>query len=104
MSFPLLAVMRKAALVPRPRKSKPRSPGLAALGQAIELVIAEDPHMTPDSVATRSGLSNEQVGRLIRGQGNPTYNTLLKLCAGLGIGLGELTTRADRLEEQRLGG
>jgi DNA-binding phage protein len=104
MSFPLLAVMRKAGLMPRPRKSKPRSPGHAALGQAIELVIAEDAHMTPDSVATRSGLSNEQVGRLIRGQSNPTYNTLLKLCAGLGVSLGELTTRADKLEEQRLGG
>ncbi|HTW43487.1 MAG TPA: helix-turn-helix transcriptional regulator [Solirubrobacteraceae bacterium] len=88
--------------MPRPRTSKPRSPRHAALGQAIELVIAEDPHMTHESVAEEAGLSVKQVGSYIRGQGNPTYTTLVKLCAGLHVSLGALMVRADALLEKRL--
>jgi transcriptional regulator with XRE-family HTH domain len=88
--------------MPRPRTSKPRSPRHAALGQAIELVIAEDPHMTQDSVADEAGLTVKQVGSYIRGQGNPTYTTLVKLCQGLHVSLGALMLRADELLEKRL--
>jgi hypothetical protein len=34
---------------------------------------------------------------------NPTYNTLLKLCECLQVSLGELTSRADDLHDNRLG-
>jgi DNA-binding phage protein len=95
--------MRKAALVPRPRKSTPRSLRLAALGQAIELVIAEDPDMTQETVANDSGLDVRQVGNYIRGQGNPTYETLVKLCEGLHVSLGALQRRADELYDKRVG-
>lgn len=88
--------------MPRPRTSSPRSPRHAALGRAIELVIAEEPHMTQDSVADESGLTTKQVGSYIRGQGNPTYTTLVKLCAGLHVSVGELMVRADELLEKRL--
>jgi transcriptional regulator with XRE-family HTH domain len=87
--------------MPRPRTSTPRSPEHAALGQAIELVIAENKHMTQDSVSRHSGLSIEQVGRLIRGQSTPTYTTLLRLCAGLGVSLAKLTLRAEELGRER---
>jgi transcriptional regulator with XRE-family HTH domain len=89
--------------MPRPRTAKPRSLRHAALGQAIELVIAEDARMTLDTVAAESGLDEKQLGTFIRGQGNPTYSTLLKLCDGLHVSLGTLMLRAEALLDKRLG-
>jgi transcriptional regulator with XRE-family HTH domain len=89
--------------MPRQRTAKPRSLRHATLGQAIELVMAEDARMTLDTVAAESGLDEKQIGTFIRGQGNPTYSTLLKLCDGLHVSLGELMRRADELHEKRLG-
>ncbi len=83
----------------RPRTVKPRSLRHAALGRAIELAIAENIDMTQESVSYDSGLATEQVGRFMRGRGNPTYTTLLKLCEGLHMSLGELMVRADELYE-----
>jgi transcriptional regulator with XRE-family HTH domain len=88
--------------MPRPRTAKPRSLRHAALGQAIELVIAEDAHMTLDTVAAGSGLDEKQIGTFIRGQGNPTYGTLLKLCEGLRVSPGELMLTAEKLHRKRL--
>jgi transcriptional regulator with XRE-family HTH domain len=88
--------------MPRPRTAKPRSLRHAALGQAIELVIAEHAHMTLDTVAAESGLDEKQIGTLIRGQGNPTYSTLLKLCEGLRVSPGELMLTAEKLHKKRL--
>ena len=89
--------------MPRPRTAKPRTLRHAALGQAIELVIAKDAHMTLDTVAADSGLDEKQIGTFIRGQGNPTYSTLLKLCDGLHVSPGELMTLVDELHKKRLG-
>jgi transcriptional regulator with XRE-family HTH domain len=86
--------------MPAQRKSKPRTPDHAALAQAIELLIAEDAQMSQESVAYESGLNIKQVNALVRGQGNPTYTTLLRLCEGLHVRLGELMTRADTLREK----
>lgn len=88
--------------MPRPRTVKPRSLRHAALGQAIELVIAEDADMTLDTVAGESGLDEKHIGTFIRGQGNPTYDTLLKLCEGLHVSLGELMLSAEQLHKKRL--
>jgi transcriptional regulator with XRE-family HTH domain len=90
--------------MPPRRKSKPRSPYIGALGQAIELVIAENAHMTYETVATDSGLTLKQVGDLVRGQGNPTYTTVLRLCRGLHVRPSELMARADQLLDKRPGG
>jgi transcriptional regulator with XRE-family HTH domain len=87
--------------MPPKRKSKPRSPDHAALAQAVELFIAEDPNLTQESVGFDGNLSPKQVGELVRGQSNPTYTTLLKLASGLGVRLGELMTRADELRAKR---
>ncbi len=57
--------------------------------------------MTHETVADDSGLSVKQVGTLVRGQSNPTYLTLLKLCRGLHVRPGELMTRTDELREKR---
>jgi len=83
--------------MPRPRTIEPRSLRHAALGQAIKLVMTEDMHMTLDEVVRDSGLDEKQIGILIRGQGNPTYSTLLKLCKGLHVSVGTLMLRAEDL-------
>jgi transcriptional regulator with XRE-family HTH domain len=88
--------------MPRPRTVKPRSLRHAALGQAIELLIAEDAKMTLDAVAAESDLDEKQIGTFIRGQGNPTYKTLLKLCDGLHVSLGELMLTAEELHDERV--
>ncbi|HEV7528734.1 MAG TPA: helix-turn-helix transcriptional regulator [Solirubrobacteraceae bacterium] len=88
--------------MPRPRTVKPRSLRHAALGQAIELVIAKDADMTLDTVAGESGLDEKHIGTFIRGQGNPTYDSLLKLCEGLHVSLGELMLSAEQLHKKRL--
>jgi transcriptional regulator with XRE-family HTH domain len=88
--------------MPRPRTAQPRSLEHAALGQAIGLVIAKDAHMTLDSVAAESGLDEKQIGTYIRGQGNPTFGTLLKLCRGLHVSLRELMISAEELHNKRL--
>lgn len=87
--------------MPRPRTAKPRSSRHAALGQAIKLLMAEDPSMTLDSLAADSGVDEKQLGTYIRGQGNPTYETLLKLCEGLHVSIGTLMLRADELHDRR---
>ncbi len=88
--------------MPPQRKSKPRGPEYAALGQAIELLIAEDANMSQESVAEESGLNIKQVGAMVRGQSNPTFRNLRRLCNGLHVSPGELMTLADELYERRL--
>ncbi len=87
--------------MPRKRRSKPLSSDQGALGQAIELFIAEDEHMTQEKVAEDSGLNIKQINEFVRGKGNPTYMTLLKLSRGLHVRPGELMTRVDELREKR---
>jgi transcriptional regulator with XRE-family HTH domain len=82
-----------------PRRLKPRGPELAALAQAIEALTGDDPGLRP--LAKRSGLSEKQISEFVRGQGNPTYTTLLKLAEdGLGVPLHVLVLRAHELREQ----
>lgn len=95
--------MRSLPMPPQ-RKSKPRSPYHAALGQAIELLISENGQMTQDTVAMESGLNITQVGALVRGQGNPTYTTILKLCRGLHVSPGQLLLLVEELQQKRLRG
>lgn len=86
--------------MPRKRKSKPRSADHAALAQAIEILIAEDARMSQDTVADDSGLNIKQINDYIRGQGNPTYATLMKLCQGLHVSPGRLMILRDELREK----
>ncbi len=86
----------------RPRTVKPRSLRHAALGLAIESVIAENPDLTPGIVADDAGLNEKQLGTLMRGQNDPRYTTLLRLCDGLRVSLAELMLREERLYKEAL--
>jgi transcriptional regulator with XRE-family HTH domain len=87
--------------MPRPRTVKPRSSRHAALGDAIKLLMAEDPRMTIDTAAADSGLDEKLIGEYVRGQGNPTYSTLLKLSEGLHVSLATLMLRTEELHQKR---
>ena len=86
--------------MPPKRRSEPRSEDHAALAQAIELLMDEDAGMTQETVAEDSGMSVKQINELVRGQGNPTYTTLLKLSRGLHISPSELMSLVDELRER----
>lgn len=86
--------------MPPRRRSSPRSPHQAALAQAIELLIAEDDAMTQESVAEEAGLNIRQVNALVRGQGNPTYTTIVRLCRGLHVQPGRLMELVDEFYER----
>ncbi len=79
------------------RKRKPRSPSQAALGRAVEQVIAERRGISQEWVAKKAGLDVRQVNAIICGQANPTYRTLLRLCDGLRIPPSELMRRVEAL-------
>jgi transcriptional regulator with XRE-family HTH domain len=82
--------------MPPPRRSKPRSPEHAALGEAVRRMRLEA-GMSQEQLAESAGTDLTQVGGVERGVRNPSYTTLLRLAAALGTSVGALTTRADRI-------
>lgn len=88
--------MRKAAGVPPQRSSKPISPEHAALGRAIEQVM-EEKGIKQDALAVATGMDIKQIGTYIRGQGNPTFATILRISQALKVPSGRLVTIADEL-------
>jgi transcriptional regulator with XRE-family HTH domain len=83
--------------MPPERKRKPRSPAQAALGRAVEQVIAERRGISQEFVAKKAGLDVRRVSAIVCGQANPTYLTLLRLCDGLRIPPSELMRRVEAL-------
>lgn len=82
--------------MPPPRRSKPRSPEHAALGEAVRQLRVEA-EMSQEELAEAAGTDLTQVGGIERGVRNPSYTTLLRLAAALGTEVGKLTGFADRL-------
>ncbi len=82
--------------MPPARRSKPRSPEHAALGEAVR-TRRLDAGMSQEELADAAATDLTQVGGIERGVRNPSYTTLLRLAAALETTVGELTTLADRL-------
>lgn len=82
--------------MPPPRRSKPRSPEHAALGEAVRRLRLEA-EMSQEALAEAAGTDLTQVGGIERGIRNPSYTTLLRLAAALGTSVGELASLADQL-------
>jgi len=82
--------------MPPPRRSKPRSPEHAALGDAIRQLRTEA-EMSQEQLAEAAGTDLTQVGGIERGVRNPSYTTLLRLAGALETSVGELASLADRL-------
>ncbi len=86
--------------MPPPIQSEPSSPKMAALSRAIT-VHRKKKGLSVRKVAGRCELNYEHLGELARGHGNPTFDTLMELCVGLDITIGELmTTVSDFLSDR----
>lgn len=84
--------------MPPRRRSKPRSPEHAALGEAIRRLRLEA-KLSQEQLAERAGTDLTQVGGIERGVRNPSYTTLLRLADALETSVGEIATFADELRE-----
>lgn len=73
---------------PRADKSK-RDPELVALGARVRAIRLKR-GLTQEQVADGAELHWTFVGQVERGERNISYKNLLKLAAGLGVGLGAL--------------
>jgi len=82
--------------MPPPRRSKPRSPEHAALGEAVRTLRLEA-GLSQEQLAEGAQTDLTQVGGIERGVRNPSYTTLVRLAAALGTSVGRLATRADEL-------
>jgi transcriptional regulator with XRE-family HTH domain len=86
--------------MPPARRLKPRSPTLAALGEAMRLT-REKRGMSQQELAEAVGTHHKQVGGIERGLRNPTYETLMRIASSLESSVGEITTLADDLLRKR---
>jgi transcriptional regulator with XRE-family HTH domain len=82
--------------VPPQRRSKPRSPEHAALGDAVRSLRLEA-KLSQEQLAEGAKTDLTQVGGIERGVRNPSYTTLLRLAGALETSVGKLTTLADEL-------
>lgn len=84
--------------MPPARRSKPRSPEHAALGEAVRSLRLEA-GMSQEELADAADTDLTQVGGIERGVRNPSYTTMLRLATALKTTVGALTTLADELRE-----
>ena len=74
-----------------------RSAASAALGRAVR-DLRKDRSISQETLAHLSGMDRTYVGGIERGERNPTYETLRRLCDALGVRSSELIARAENLE------
>jgi DNA-binding XRE family transcriptional regulator len=93
---------------PRPRTDRPaapscprfkRTPELHALGRAV-LELRARRSLTQEQLGADAALHRNYVGAIERGEINPTFRVLLKLCAGLRLPLSELMAVRERHEQE----
>jgi transcriptional regulator with XRE-family HTH domain len=84
--------------MPPRRRSTPRSPEHAALGEAVRR-LRTGAEMSQEQLAERASTDLTQVGGIERGVRNPSYTTLVRLAAALEVSVGELATLADQLRD-----
>lgn len=83
--------------MPPRRRRPPRTPGLAALGEAMRQ-LRQEAGLSQEQVAELAETDLSQVGGIERGVRNPTYTTLLRLASALGTTVGTIASRADELQ------
>jgi transcriptional regulator with XRE-family HTH domain len=84
--------------VPPRRKSIPRSPEHAALGEAIRR-SREELGSSQEELADAADMHITHLGGLERGVRNPSYTTLLRLSRALEVAPGQLVSLADALRK-----
>ena len=71
-----------------PTSDGPDAMSMHQLGELLRS-LRRDANMTLQELAERSGVSTGLISQIERGQGNPAYNTLIKLAQALGVKVGE---------------
>ena len=61
-----------------------RTQEFTAIGWVMKVVIAEK-GLSRAKLAERTGIDYKSVSKYLKGQGNPTYETLKRLCDGIGV-------------------
>jgi transcriptional regulator with XRE-family HTH domain len=84
--------------VPPPRKSKPRTAELGALGDAVRQ-LREQAGLSQEQLAERAATDLTQIGGIERGTRNPTYSTLVRVAGALKTCVGEIVTLADQVAD-----
>lgn len=85
--------------MPPRRKSIPRSPEHAALGEAIRR-SREELALSQEDLADAADMHITHLGGLERGVRNPSYTTLLKLAKALRLEPGALVSLGDELRKR----
>jgi transcriptional regulator with XRE-family HTH domain len=70
-----------------------RSKANQAIARAIR-TTREQRGYSQEAFAARAGLDRANYGAIERGEANVTVDTVVKIATGLGVGAGELFTRA----------
>lgn len=71
-------------------------PDQAALGRAVAAIRA-DKGISQVQLAAASGLAQAWISQIENGRRNPSWSNVLRLADGLGVRLGELVKRAEKL-------
>jgi transcriptional regulator with XRE-family HTH domain len=78
------------------RRSSERSEANVALGRAVR-AIREERAISQVQLAEATGFEQSWISHVERGTRNPTWQNVVRLAEGLGVGVAELATRAERL-------
>lgn len=71
----------------------------AALGHAVKQ-RREEIGLTQEAVSLRAELHQRWISNVETGMRNPSYGSLRRLAAGLGLSASELIARAERIEAE----
>lgn len=93
-------VGQRPVAMPPARTKEPRSPALAALGDAI-VGCRERAGLSQEELADRADMHPTALGRIERGDRNLTFGTLVRVAAALGVRPGQLVIEADDILERR---
>jgi transcriptional regulator with XRE-family HTH domain len=76
------------------RRSSERSEASVALGRAVR-AIREERGISQVQLAEATGLEQSWISHVERGARNPTWQNVVRLAKGLGVGIGELAARTE---------
>ncbi len=82
--------------MPPRRRSQPRSPEHAALGEAMRR-LRQQAGLSQEQLAERADTDLSQIGGIERGTRNPSYSTLVRLATALGTTVGAIAILADEI-------
>ncbi|HEX4483319.1 MAG TPA: helix-turn-helix transcriptional regulator [Solirubrobacteraceae bacterium] len=72
------------------------TPNLAALGRAVR-AIRDERGINQVELAAKTSFTQAWISHVERGKRNPSWNNIVRLAAGLGVGVAELAARAEML-------